>query len=92
MSADPRDPVAAELFRLFADLDRLLAAAAADQLVLLAADDPRRPQLTWQQATVELRDLIQAVIERCDEGSSRAFFSVLIELAARHGRRAGPWV
>jgi hypothetical protein len=69
-------------------LERLLAEAAGE-LERPASGAPASPPLTPLQRYVsELRALCERVIVEADERTARTFFSILIEVAARHGRRA----
>jgi hypothetical protein len=67
-------------------LERLLANAAGE----LDRAAQASPGLTpLQRYLGELHALCQRVIGEADEETARTFFAVLIEVAARHGRRAG---
>jgi hypothetical protein len=86
---------------LVGELEALLARAAGDTSSgaaatvehetrpLLQAGAATPPATSWQEYANELRDLCRRVLEEADEETARAFWSFLIETAARHGRRAG---
>jgi hypothetical protein len=77
---------------LLAELQALLAGGLRferEPLTFLAAEHATQTPL--QRYANELRDLSQRVLEEADEKTARAFWRILIETAARHGRRAGGW-
>jgi hypothetical protein len=80
---------------LIAELEALLERAAGEAPAKRASAPPARAPIagatSWQEYASELRDLCQRVLEEADEETARAFWRFLLEVAARHGRRAGGW-
>jgi hypothetical protein len=74
---------------LIADLEALLERVANAPLARRPlAVDSTMPATSWQNYASELRDLCQRVLEEADEETAVAFWVLLIETAARHGRHA----
>jgi hypothetical protein len=95
MSGDPRRRLTPELI---AELEALLERVSNEPAVELdpaplqaGAPTPARPPTPWQDYARELRDLCRRVLEEADEKTAVGFWLLLVEIAARHGRRAGGW-
>jgi hypothetical protein len=88
---------------LIAELEALLERAADDGPTVANVVEPAgqrapasllagataAPLTPWQGYALELRDLCQRVLTEADEKTAVGFWLLLVEMAVRHGRRAG---
>lgn len=72
-------------------IDAAAATIAAEQGRLFVRAERAPEPIGWLEAVRQLHALIDRVIHEATEDDARAFFHALIEIAARHGRRAGEW-
>jgi hypothetical protein len=81
---------------LIGQLEQLLTRAATEPrsdagAPLLLVGATATPLTPWQGYALELRDLCQRVVTEADEKTAVGFWLLLVEMAVRHGRRAGGW-
>lgn len=74
---------------LVAELRALLERARRRRIDPGVSAEPAATAL--QRYALELRNLCQRVLEEADEPTATSFWELLVELAARHGRRSGGW-